>query len=141
MYGFETISLILFNLGDHGSKFGGNPLAAAVATGVIDRITDVNFLKQVNETSWALRRDLDALQEEYPQVIRAVRGEGLLLGVEFFKNPQPLVKLARERGLLVSMASNNTIRILPPLILTKSEAREGIARLSGAIDHFALMKK
>ncbi|CAO3656655.1 unnamed protein product [Mucor hiemalis] len=132
----DTISI-----GDHGSTFGGNPLAAAVALGVIDRITDVKFMNKVTETSHALRRDLRALQDEYPEVIKEVRGEGLLLGVEFYRNPEPLVKLARERGLLVVTGGCNTIRIIPPLILTKAEAREGIARLSGAIECFAHMKK
>lgn len=128
-------------VGDHGSTFGGNPLAAAVALGVIDRITDVKFMNKVTETSHALRRDLRALQDEYPEVIKEVRGEGLLLGVEFFRNPEPLVKLARERGLLVATGGCDTIRIIPPLILTKAEAREGIARFSGAIECFAHMKK
>lgn len=95
----------------------------------------------MTETSHALRRDLGALRDEYPEVIKEVRGEGLLIGIEFHKNPEPLVKLARERGLLVVTAANNTIRIMPPLILTKAEAREGIARLSGAIECFAHLKK
>ena len=104
------------SVGDHGTTFGGNPLSATVALGVIDRITNPHFLKKVDEVS---------------------RGEGLLLGVEFFKNPEPMVKYARERGLLLVTAGNNTIRIIPPLILTKAEAREGIARFSGAIEKFA----
>jgi acetylornithine aminotransferase len=112
-----------------------------VALGVIDRITNVDFMKKVTETSHALRRDLKALQDEYPEIIREVRGEGLLLGVEFYKNPEPLIKLARERGLLIATAGSNTVRIIPPLILTKAEAREGIARLSGAIECFAHLKK
>ncbi|CEP14778.1 hypothetical protein [Parasitella parasitica] len=128
-------------IGDHGTTFGGNPLAAAVALGVVDRITSPQFLKKVDETSHALVRDLKALQDEYPEIIKEVRGEGLLLGVEFFKNPEPMIKFARERGLLLVTASNNTIRIIPPLILTKAEAREGIARLSGAIEKFISLKK
>lgn len=120
-----------------GTTFGGNPLAAAVASNVIDRITDIPFLKKVDEISHALKRDLRALQVKYPHIIKEVRGEGLLLGIEFTKNPEPLVKLARERGLLVVTSGNNTLRIAPPLIITKSEAREGIARFSGAIEQFA----
>lgn len=128
-------------LGDHGTTFGGNPLAAAAALGVVDRITNPHFLKKVDETSHAIIRDLKALQDEYPEIIKEIRGEGLLLGVEFFKDPEPMIKLARERGLLLVAAGNNTIRIIPPLILTKEEAREGIARFSGAIEKFASLKK
>ncbi|KAL9559222.1 hypothetical protein MBANPS3_000539 [Mucor bainieri] len=124
-------------IGDHGTTFGGNPLSATVALGVVDRITNPHFLKKVDEVSHAIKRDLKALQDEYPEIIKEVRGEGLLLGVEFFKNPEPMIKYARERGLLLVTAGNNTIRIIPPLILTKAEAREGIARFSGAIDKFA----
>lgn len=124
-------------VGDHGTTFGGNPLSATVALGVVDRITNPHFLKKVDEVSHAIKRDLKALQDEYPEIIKEVRGEGLLLGVEFFKNPEPMVKYARERGLLLVTAGNNTIRIIPPLILTKAEAREGIARFSGAIEKFA----
>jgi acetylornithine aminotransferase len=131
----------IYILGDHGTTFGGNPLAAAVALGVVDRITEPTFLKNVIEVSHALKRDLKALQEEFPEVIKEVRGEGLLIGVEFFKNPEPMVKLARERGLLVVTAGCNTIRIIPPLILTKAEAREGIARFSGAIEKFGSQKR
>jgi acetylornithine aminotransferase len=95
----------------------------------------------VVETSHALKRDLKALQEEFPEVIKEVRGEGLFIGVEFFNNPEPLIKLSRERGLLVVSSATNTIRIIPPLILTKAEAREGIARFSGAIEKFSSQKR
>lgn len=108
---------------------------------MVDRITNPHFLQKVNETSHALVRDLKALQDEFPDIIKEVRGEGLLLGVEFFNNPEPMIKLARERGLLLVAAGNNTIRIIPPLILTKSEAREGIARFSGAIEKYASLRK
>ncbi|KAI8645583.1 pyridoxal phosphate-dependent transferase [Parasitella parasitica] len=136
----EAIKIVT-HVRDHGTTFGGNPLAAAVALGVLDRITSPHFLRKIDETSHALVRDLKALQDEYPEIIKEVRGEGLLLGVEFFEDPEPMIKFARERGLLLVTAGNSTIRIIPPLILTKAEAREGVARFSGAIEKFASLKK
>ncbi|KAI8145710.1 pyridoxal phosphate-dependent transferase [Fennellomyces sp. T-0311] len=122
--------------GDHGTTFGGNPLAAAVALNVFGRLSDRSFLKSVTDKGDALKEDLKALQSQYPEVIKDVRGEGLLLGIELVKDPAPIVKMARERGLLVVTAGNNTVRIVPPLTLTKEEAQEGLAKLAGAIEEF-----
>ncbi|KAI8343678.1 pyridoxal phosphate-dependent transferase [Chlamydoabsidia padenii] len=126
----------MIKLGEHGTTFGGNPLASAVARHVVERLSDDSFLKAVDEKGKALKKDLQALQEKYSNVIKQVRGQGLLLGVEFTKDPSPLVKLARERGLLLVTAAGNTVRIVPPLVLTQEQARQGIARLAGAIEVF-----
>jgi acetylornithine aminotransferase len=126
----------MIKLGDHGTTFGGNPLASAVARHVVGRLSDDAFLKSVQEKGQALKDDLKALQEKYPETIKEVRGQGLLLGVEFTKNPAPLVKLARERGLLLVTAGCNTVRIIPPLVVTPEQTRQGLARLAGAIEAF-----
>ncbi|KAI8336612.1 pyridoxal phosphate-dependent transferase, partial [Chlamydoabsidia padenii] len=126
----------MIKLGDHGTTFGGNPLASAVARHVVGRLSDESFLKSVQEKGQSLKDDLYALQSKYPVTIKQVRGQGLLLGVEFTKDPAPLVKLARERGLLLVTAGCNTVRIIPPLVLTPEQARQGLARLSGAIEAF-----
>ncbi|ORX50224.1 acetylornithine and succinylornithine aminotransferase [Hesseltinella vesiculosa] len=129
----------IIKLGDHGTTFGGNPLASAVARHVVARLTDDRFLKTVNEQGQLLKQDLEALQSKYPDMIKHVRGKGFLLGVEFKKDPAPLVKLARERGLLLVTAGCNTVRIVPPLIITREQAREGVNRFAGAIEAFAAM--
>ncbi|ORZ16393.1 pyridoxal phosphate-dependent transferase [Absidia repens] len=126
----------MIKLGDHGTTFGGNPLASAVARHVVGRLSDDSFLKSVQEKGKALKDDLVALQQKYPETIKEVRGKGLLIGVEFTKDPSPIVKLARERGLLLVTAGCNTVRIIPPLVLTQDQARQGIARLAGAIEAF-----
>ncbi|KAI8073313.1 pyridoxal phosphate-dependent transferase [Gongronella butleri] len=126
----------LIKLGDHGTTFGGNPLASAVARHVVARLADKQFLSSVKERGQQLKTDLEALQAAYPKVIKEVRGKGFLLGVEFHKDPAPLVKLARERGLLLVTAGCNTVRIIPPLIITPEQAREGVQRLAGAIEAF-----
>ncbi|KAI7877403.1 acetylornithine and succinylornithine aminotransferase [Lichtheimia hyalospora FSU 10163] len=131
----EKVSQII-NPGDHGTTFGGNPLATGVALHVFGRISDQSFLKSVQEKGDALKGDLKALQDEMPDVIKEVRGQGLLLGVELFKDPTPVVKMARERGLLLVTAGCNTIRIVPPLVVTPEEGREAVARLAGALQEF-----
>lgn len=112
-------------------------MATAVALNVFGRISDESFLKSVQEKGNALKSDLEALQSQYPNVIKQVRGKGLLLGVELHKDPSPIVKMARERGLLLVTAGSNTVRIIPPLIISKEEAREGVARFAGAIEEFS----
>ncbi|KAI8089657.1 pyridoxal phosphate-dependent transferase [Halteromyces radiatus] len=129
----------MIQLGDHGTTFGGNPLASAVARHVVGRLSDETFLNTVEKTGQALKQDLKALQEKYSEVIKEVRGQGLLLGIEFNKDPAPIVKLARERGLLLVTAGCNTVRIVPPLIVTREQTQQGIARLAGAIEAFAAL--
>jgi acetylornithine aminotransferase len=107
-----------------------------VARHVVERLSADTFLKAVQEKGEALKQDLVALQERYPETIKQVRGKGLLLGVEFTKDPAPMIKLARERGLLLVGAAGNTLRIVPPLVLTQDQARQGIARLAGAVEAF-----
>ncbi|KAI8891249.1 PLP-dependent transferase [Backusella circina FSU 941] len=115
---------------------GGNPLTAAIALSVMERISNPEFLYHVNEVGQSLRRDLKALEEKFPEIIKQVRGKGLLLGVEFKRNPSSIIKHARQRGLLLTNMTSNTIGFTPPLTLTKAEAREGIARFSGALEQF-----
>ncbi|KAK9767436.1 acetylornithine aminotransferase [Basidiobolus ranarum] len=112
-------------IGDHGTTFGGNPLGCRVALSVFNRIRRPEFLAQVNETGAHLKQGLKAITEGNP-LVKEVRGLGLILGVEFTVDPTPIVKMARERGLIVITASNNTVRLVPPLILSKKEADEGL---------------
>lgn len=127
----------LIGLGDHGTTFGGNPLASAVALSVLDRITTPEFIASVNEKGSFLKKLLGQVHQQFPDVIKEVRGQGLLLGVEFNKDPSPIVKMARERGLLVVTAGCNTVRVIPPLIISEEEAIEGVSRFAGAVEQFA----
>lgn len=108
---------------------------------MFDRLSNPTFLKQVQEKGNALKQDLLALQAKYSNLIKDVRGKGLLLGVELNQDPSPVVKMARERGLLLVTAACNTIRIIPPLILSREEALQGIAKLDGALEEFAAQNK
>ncbi|OZJ03536.1 hypothetical protein BZG36_04178 [Bifiguratus adelaidae] len=123
----------IVKVGDHGTTFGGNPLACAVAHSVFSRISKPAFLSQVQETSHTLVGYLEELKALHPESIQEIRGKGMLLGVGFTRDPSPIVKAARERGLLVVSAGNNTVRIIPPLILTQDEAQRGVEILHSSI--------
>ncbi|GAA5809142.1 hypothetical protein MFLAVUS_002546 [Mucor flavus] len=127
----------LIKPGDHGTTFGGNPLAAAVALNVVGRITTPEFIKAVNEKGDHLRSLLEQVKASYPDTIKEVRGQGLLIGVEFHKDPAAIVKMARERGLLILTAGCNTVRVIPPLIISNEEAVEGVNKFAGAVEQFA----
>ncbi|KAI7902910.1 pyridoxal phosphate-dependent transferase [Cokeromyces recurvatus] len=131
----------LIKLGDHGTTFGGNPLSSAVALNVLKRITTPEFIASVNEKGEYLAFLLKQLQSKYPNLIKEVRGKGLMLGVEFQHDPTPLIKMARERGLLIVTAGCQTVRIIPPLTISKEEALEGVNKLAGAVDEFAATLK
>ncbi|KAJ1657779.1 acetylornithine aminotransferase [Dispira simplex] len=109
-------------MGDHGTTFGGNPLACRVALHVFGRISQPKFLERVHSTGEYLKARVQSqLQAQFPQLIREVRGLGLMVGVEFSQDPAQLVKLAREHGMLIITAGNNTVRLVPPLIITEKE--------------------
>ncbi|KAK3816296.1 MAG: pyridoxal phosphate-dependent transferase [Benniella sp.] len=120
-------------IGDHGTTFGGNPLGCAVASSVFRRINTPEFLDNVSKTGDHFREQLDSISSP---LIKDVRSKGLILGLEFKVDPAPLVALARERGLLIITAANNTIRFVPPLNISKAEIDQGINILKEAIVAF-----
>jgi acetylornithine aminotransferase len=112
-------------------------LATGVALNVLNRISKPEFLDQVKKTGSVLKSGLENIQKQHPQLVKDVRGNGMLLGIEFATDPTPLVKLARERGLLVITAGSNTIRIIPSLTLTEAEAQEGLRLFQSAVQQFS----
>ncbi|CAH1758049.1 7113_t:CDS:2 [Entrophospora sp. SA101] len=123
-------------VGDHGTTFGGSPLACKLALSVIKRINRPEFLANVNKVGELFIKESNELKSKYPSLIKEVRGRGLIIGVQFNKDPTPLVQLARERGLLIVTAGNNTVRIIPPLIIKEEEAKRGINILKDALKVF-----
>ncbi|CAG8499737.1 13735_t:CDS:2, partial [Cetraspora pellucida] len=123
-------------IGDHGTTFGGNPLACRAALSVVSRINTHELLTNVNNVGSYFKSSFEKLATKYPSLITTVRGRGLILGIQFTKNPSGMVQLARERGLLIITAANDTIRIVPPLILTKEEAEKGVAILEECLEIF-----
>ena len=109
--------------GDHGSTFGGNPLACAAGNVVIDKLTGTDLLANVNSVSAFLFEKLNELKAKYGKIVD-VRGKGLLIGIEFDESIQAAGMKTRlmQEGYLVSAIGTSTIRIAPPLIITQREA-------------------
>ena len=119
--------------GDHGSTFGGNPVAAAASLAVLDRLTAPGFLEGVERRGASLRRGLQKLARAHPGVITEVRGLGLMLGVELAGEAGPVVKALRDRGFLATKAGDNVLRLLPPLVIKPAEIREFLAALGDVL--------
>jgi len=121
--------------GTHGSTYGGNPLAMAVGNAVLDVVLADGFLAHVKELGLFFRQGLEGLKDRFPDVIEEIRGVGLMIGVKTKVPAGDLVQAARAEKMLTVMAGDNVVRVLPPLITTVEEAREGIARLEKASAH------
>lgn len=118
--------------GTHGSTYGGNPLACAVGTKVVEIITADGFLPEVRRKSALLRQRLEGLVASHPDIFEDVRGHGLMLGLKCRAPNTDIVKAAQEALLLTVSAADNVIRLLPPLTITEDEITEALARLESA---------
>lgn len=115
--------------GGHGSTFGGNPLAMAVAIAAFDEIAKPETLDHTRALSDRLRASLETLAAGWPEVIAEVRGKGLLIGLKLVPNNRAFIAAARDQRLLVAGGGDNCVRLLPPLTMSFAEADEVIARL------------
>lgn len=120
--------------GDHGTTFGGNPLGCRVASYILSRLSSPEILNSVPKKSAMFKKHFDSLRERFPDQIKEVRGEGLILGLQLDEDPTPIVTAARERGLLVITCGTNTLRFVPPLIITEAEIDAGMAILGDAME-------
>jgi len=107
--------------GTHGSTFGGNPLAMSVGNTVMDIISKKIFLDKVKVNSKYFLKELNKLKEKFPKIIEEVRGRGFLIGLKLYKDQTMFIKYLMDNKLLTIRAGENTIRILPPLTVTKKE--------------------
>ncbi|MCJ8506328.1 aspartate aminotransferase family protein [Rhizobium lemnae] len=120
--------------GVHGTTYGGNPLAMAVGNAVLDVVLEEGFLQNVRDVALVFRQGLAALKDRFPGVIEEIRGEGLMLGIKAVVPAGELAAAMRDEHLLGVPAGDNVIRLLPPLVVTAEEAREGIARIERAAE-------
>ena len=107
--------------GTHGSTFGGNPLAMSIGNAVLDQIFKKGFLQNVQKTSKYFHSELNKLKNQYPKIIKEVRGIGLLIGLQLFHDQTKFIKKLMDNKLLTIRAGENVIRILPPLNVKKKE--------------------
>lgn len=125
----EKVAAVL-QPGDHGSTFAGGPLVSAVALHVFERLRDPAFLARVREAGAYLAERLHAA--ELPGV-KEIRGRGLLVGIEIEGDARAVVMAALERGLLLATAGDHVVRMVPPLIVEKSQIDEAVAILQEAM--------
>ena len=116
----------LFHPGNHGTTFGGTPLACAAALAVLDVIERDNLLEKVRTQSGPWHAALRQLATDFPKHVVGVRGLGYLVGVQLTSDPTPFIVAMRERGLLVPSAGNNVVRLLPPLNATAEELAKSV---------------
>jgi acetylornithine/N-succinyldiaminopimelate aminotransferase len=117
-----------FEPGSHGSTFGGNPLATAAGVATISHIVETNILNQANEMAAYLDLQLQGLKQKY-DIIKDIRGKGLLKGLVVETDAAAIVKKAIEHKLLILTAGPDVVRILPPLTVTKEEINEFTIKL------------
>ena len=122
--------------GTHGSTYGGNPLAMAVGNAAMDLATAPGFLEHVQKIGSYFSQQLARLLAEHPDVFEEVRGQGLMLGLKMKVPSGDFVVAARKQGLLIVGAGDNTVRLLPPLVIEEKEVREAVTMLSKAAATF-----
>lgn len=118
--------------GTHGSTYGGNPLACAVGNAVLDRILEPGFLDHVDRVGKILAHELQQLMQKFPQYVTEVRGRGLIAGIKITPPVRDFVQRLREHKLLTVAASDNVLRLLPPLIASEDDVRDAVRIIAEA---------
>ena len=112
--------------GTHGSTFGGNPLAMAVGNSVMDIISNKKFLNNVKSISKYFILNLNKIKYRYPNIIKEIRGRGLLIGIQLHVDQANFIKKLMDQKLLTIRAAENVVRILPPLNVKKNEIDQAL---------------
>ncbi|GMA17057.1 ornithine--oxo-acid transaminase (plasmid) [Deinococcus metallilatus] len=120
----------LFQPGDHGSTFGGNPLAAAVGQASLEVLEDEGLVQRAEELGTYLQERLRALNSP---LVREIRGKGLLIGVELHESARPYCERLQALGVLCKETHVNTLRLAPPLVITREELDWALERLAGVL--------
>ena len=117
-----------FGPGSHGSTFGGNRLAMAAALEILHTMKEAGFMEEVRSKSAILLEQLQFAFQDHPK-ISAVRGLGMMIGIETSISLSKIVEAARQKGLIILTAGENVIRLLPPLTISREEIQQGLAIL------------
>ena len=112
--------------GTHGSTFGGNPLACSIANSVMDIVSTKLFLNNVKKSSKYFLSNLNKLKEKYPKIIKEIRGRGLLIGIQLYKDQAKFIKKLLDNKLLTIRAADQVVRVLPPLNVKKKEIDQAL---------------
>jgi acetylornithine/N-succinyldiaminopimelate aminotransferase len=126
----------VMDFGSHGSTFGGNPLACTVGNSVLDIMLEKDFFDNVNLISKELSEGLEEIKKLFPKVIESIRGRGLMLGIRCYVDSAKFVEKARLNKLLTVKASDNVVRLLPPLILESKECKEALGKIRATCEMY-----
>lgn len=129
----EKVGQSSLTSGDHGTTYGGNPLAAAAINAVLDLFEEEHILENVNEVSTYLVQKLDELAASYDCIIER-RGAGLMQGLVFDKPVGAIINKALEKGLILINAGTDIIRLVPPLVIKNEQVDEMITILKACLD-------
>lgn len=119
--------------GDHGTTYGGNPLACAASAKVFELFEKLNVLENVQKVGVYMAKKLEQIVQDYDIVIEH-RGVGLIQGIELSLNPKDVISNALDNGLILFSAGTNVIRFVPPLVITEKDVDEMIVKLRKALD-------
>ena len=123
-------------VGSHGSTFGGNPLAMSVGNKVMDIVSNKKFLKNIKSLSKYFLERLNNIKSKHPKIIKEIRGKGLLIGIQLYKDPTKFIQKLMDNRLLTIRAAENVIRVLPPLNVKKNEIDDALKIISKVCNDF-----
>lgn len=126
-----------FHAGDHGSTFGGNPLACAAACVVLDALIDGNLMENAKEIGAYLQSKFEEYKAKYPNLIKKVRGRGLILGMELTRPGREIANECLDYGAIINCTAGNVLRFVPPLNITKAHVDELISVLDKVLPKYA----
>ena len=115
--------------GTHGSTFGGNPLAMAVGNAVLDILFEKNFFKNVKKKGEYFDQSLNKVKKKYPKIITEVRGVGLIKGIKISVDITKFIDKLMKNKMLTVKASENVVRLFPPLVVSNKELDEAITKI------------
>lgn len=132
-----------FQFGSHGSTYGGHPLACAVSRVVLKKLQSPDTMKNVRDRGAELMKALEAFNKKH-DVFNEIRGRGLMIGAElkskYHGKAGEIMETARAHGLMILVAGPNVLRLLPPLMVTKEEMKEGVNRLNKTLNAYFARK-
>ncbi len=123
-------------VGTHGSTFAGSPMAMGLANAVLDVMLKPGFDQNILQVSKYFFNQLSKIQNKFPKIIKEIRGKGLMIGLQFFKEPGEFLKEFYKNKLITVKASDNVIRILPPLNVKKKEIDEAIGIIKKTLQEY-----
>jgi acetylornithine/N-succinyldiaminopimelate aminotransferase len=124
-------------VGSHGSTFGGNPLAMAVANAVLDVVLAEGFIERVRKNALLIKQRLAEMKDRHSSVIAEVRGEGLLIGLRMIPQAAEMIDELRAEKMIAVAAGDNVVRLLPPLIIGEKEITEAVGCIDRACARLA----